>query len=408
MLGVHARRRLGLQPRLAQPDEVPPRRTAPSTCAAFEHAVDIVLLAQEIVVGPSPLPDRGDRRQRQRVPPAWARLRQPRRLPDEQRHALRLRSRARDRRRDHRADDRPAYRASAEIAGAVGPYERYAENREAHNARHAHAPRRRLRDPRRRPAPTRRCSTAARRSGRRRSSSASAYGYRNAQATVLAPTGTISLPDGLRHDRRRAGLLAGQVQGARRRRSDDDRQPAPFPLALADARLRRAADRADRGAHQPSTARSSARPASRTSTCGLRRRGRRARDQPHGPHQDDGRRPAVHLGSDLEDRQPARSTRHRRGHRRRLHARHGASESRRSRSTATAPRRPRRCAPTPQDEGRPTTRPRSSPRRSRPPVRRKRMPQRAPVDHPQVLDRRPRGLHHGRACTRTERSVRSS
>ena len=27
------------------------------------------------------------------------------------------------------------------------------------------------------------------------------HGYRNAQATVLAPTGTISLPDGLRHDR---------------------------------------------------------------------------------------------------------------------------------------------------------------------------------------------------------------
>ncbi len=34
------------------------------------------------------LPDRGDRRERPRVPPARPRLRQPRRLPDEQRHAL--------------------------------------------------------------------------------------------------------------------------------------------------------------------------------------------------------------------------------------------------------------------------------------------------------------------------------
>ena len=33
---------------------------------------------------------------------------------------------------------------------------------------------------------------------------------------------------------------------------------------------------------------------------------------------------------------------------------------------------------------------------------------RAHVDHAQVLDRRPRGLHHGRACTRTARWARSS
>ena len=53
------------------------------------------------------LPDRGDRRQRARVPPARPRLRQPRRLPDGQRHALRLRRGPRRRRRDHGADDRP-------------------------------------------------------------------------------------------------------------------------------------------------------------------------------------------------------------------------------------------------------------------------------------------------------------
>ena len=56
VLGVHARRRLGLQPRVAEPHEVPPRRRHASTSPAFEHAVDIVLLAQEIVVGPSSYP----------------------------------------------------------------------------------------------------------------------------------------------------------------------------------------------------------------------------------------------------------------------------------------------------------------------------------------------------------------
>ena len=55
VLGVHARRRLGLQPRLAQPHEVPPRGRHLRR-RAFEHAVDVVFLAQEIVVGPSSYP----------------------------------------------------------------------------------------------------------------------------------------------------------------------------------------------------------------------------------------------------------------------------------------------------------------------------------------------------------------
>ena len=40
----------------------------------FEHAVDVVFLAQEIVVSPVELPDRGDRRQRPRASAssAWA------------------------------------------------------------------------------------------------------------------------------------------------------------------------------------------------------------------------------------------------------------------------------------------------------------------------------------------------
>ena len=57
----------------------------------FEHAVDIVLPRAGDRRRPVELPDRGDRRQRARVPPARPRLRQPRRLPDGQRHAVRLR-----------------------------------------------------------------------------------------------------------------------------------------------------------------------------------------------------------------------------------------------------------------------------------------------------------------------------
>ena len=57
---------------------------------SFEHAVDVVFLAQEIVVGPSLVPDRGDRPERARVPPDRARLREPRRAADVERPAVRL------------------------------------------------------------------------------------------------------------------------------------------------------------------------------------------------------------------------------------------------------------------------------------------------------------------------------
>jgi ribonucleoside-diphosphate reductase alpha chain len=84
-----------------------------------------------------------------------------------------------------------AYRRSAEVAGALGPYERYAENREEHNAvmrMHrdaAHAiPEGTCTD--------RKLLTAASRSWDEAVELGERLGYRNAQATVLAPTGTIS------------------------------------------------------------------------------------------------------------------------------------------------------------------------------------------------------------------------
>ncbi len=159
---------------------------------SFEHAVDIMFLAQEIIVSPSSYPTEQIGDQRARVPPARARLREPRRLPDGRRPPVRLRRRSRDRRGDHGADDRPRRTSSsARIAAAIGPYDRYEENRDAHNAvmrMHrdaAHAIDDQL------------CSDAgaAGRGSARRGTTAVAvgdeHGYRNAQATVLAPTGTI-------------------------------------------------------------------------------------------------------------------------------------------------------------------------------------------------------------------------
>ncbi len=158
---------------------------------SFEHAVDVMLLAQEIVVGPSSYPTEEiavNARAFRQLGLGYANL-----------GAYLM------------ADGMPydsergrgtaaaitalmtgrAYRRSAEVAGALGPYERYAENRDEHNTvmrmhrDSAHAI----------PAETcadRELLTAARRSWDEAVELGERLGYRNAQATVLAPTGTIS------------------------------------------------------------------------------------------------------------------------------------------------------------------------------------------------------------------------
>ncbi len=83
------------------------------------------------------------------------------------------------------------YLSSARIAAAIGPYDRYAENREAHNAvmrMHRDASY---------AIPDSACADTALLAGARSSwdqavQAGELHGYRNAQATVLAPTGTIS------------------------------------------------------------------------------------------------------------------------------------------------------------------------------------------------------------------------
>jgi ribonucleoside-diphosphate reductase alpha chain len=157
----------------------------------FQHTVDVMLLAQEIVVGPSSYPteDIGkNARAFRQLGLGYANL-----------GAYLM------------ADGMPydsdagrgtaaaitalmtgrAYLESAKVAAAIGPYEKYAENREAHNnvmrmhrdASYA------IPDSTCKDAPL---LAAARETWNEAVALGELYGYRNAQATVLAPTGTIS------------------------------------------------------------------------------------------------------------------------------------------------------------------------------------------------------------------------
>ena len=245
---VHARRRLGLQPGLAQPDEVPPRGRQLRRRADFEHAVDIVFLAQEIVVGFSSYPTEeitANAIAFRQLGLGYANL-----------GALLM------------SDGLPydsdagrnvaaaitalmtgrAYRQSALIAaGATGPYDEYEQEPRAPQRGDADAPRRLLRR-----RPDRDQGRAARgraallgRSGRAR------RGARLPQrpGDGAGPDRDDQLPDGLRHDRDRARLLAGQVQGAGRRRLDDDRQQIGAAGAGRD-RLLGGGDRPDQRPHR--------------------------------------------------------------------------------------------------------------------------------------------------------------
>jgi ribonucleoside-diphosphate reductase alpha chain len=158
---------------------------------SFVRAVDVVLLAQEIIVGPSSYPTEGiaaNARAFRQLGLGYANL------------GAYLMA-------DGLAYDSDAgrgiaaaitalmtgraYLQSAKVAAAIGPYERYEDNRDAHNgvmrmhrdAAHAIA------DEQCGDAPLLAC---ARETWDEAVSLGELYGYRNAQATVLAPTGTIS------------------------------------------------------------------------------------------------------------------------------------------------------------------------------------------------------------------------
>jgi ribonucleoside-diphosphate reductase alpha chain len=159
--------------------------------ASFEHTVDVMLLAQEIIVGPSSYPTEEigqNARAFRQLGLGYANL------------GAYLMSNGMPYDSDHGRGAAAAitalmtgraYRRSAQVAGALGPYERYAENREPHNnvmRMHREASY---------AIPDAACVdgellAAARRSWDDAVALGEQSGYRNAQATVLAPTGTIS------------------------------------------------------------------------------------------------------------------------------------------------------------------------------------------------------------------------
>jgi ribonucleoside-diphosphate reductase alpha chain len=158
---------------------------------SFEHTVDIMLLAQEIVVGPSSYPTEEigvNARAFRQLGLGYANL------------GAYLMSNGMPYDSDHGRGAAAAitalmtgraYRRSAEVAATLGAYDRYAENREPHNGvmrMHREASY---------AIPDAACVdgellAAARRSWDEAVELGDRFGYRNAQATVLAPTGTIS------------------------------------------------------------------------------------------------------------------------------------------------------------------------------------------------------------------------
>jgi ribonucleoside-diphosphate reductase alpha chain len=158
---------------------------------SFEHAVDIVFLAQEIVVSPSSYPTEQiatNARAFRQLGLGYANLGAylmsdgvPYDSEEGRVVAAAITALMTGR----------GYLGSARIAAAMGPYERYAENREAHNtvmrmhrdAAHAIADD---------TCGDSRLLAAARSTWDEAVTAGEADGYRNAQATVLAPTGTIS------------------------------------------------------------------------------------------------------------------------------------------------------------------------------------------------------------------------
>ncbi len=156
----------------------------------FEHVVDTVFLAQEIVVGPSSYPTEGigdNARAFRQLGLGYANL------------GAYLMSNGMPYDSDQGREVAAAitalmtgrgYRKSAEVAAAIGPYDEYQKNREPHNAvmrMHRDAAYEisdGTHDPELLEAACRSWDEAVELGER--------HGYRNAQATVLAPTGTIS------------------------------------------------------------------------------------------------------------------------------------------------------------------------------------------------------------------------
>ena len=221
------------------------------------------------------------------------------------------------RRGAHRADDRRGVRAvGAHRARPRRSVRRLREEPRAVPARDAQAPRRHARRERRatcRPISTRR----PRRRGTMRWNSASSIGYRNAQATVLAPTGTIGFmmdcdTTGVEPD---IALVKYKklVGGGMMKIVNQTVPMALKKLGYTPPQVDAIVDYIDehetiegapglKDAHLP------------VFDCAFKAAEGPAVDPLHGPHQDDGRHAAVHLRRDQQDGERAEGRDGRRHH----------------------------------------------------------------------------------------------
>ena len=190
---------------------------------AFEHAVDVMFLAQEICVGYSSYPTPEIDAEREGVPPARARLREPRRPADGARVPVRLRRRPRLRGGDHGADDRPRLPQVGRGGAADGPVRRLPAERGRDDRRDREAPRRGREHPGLPLGAGGSAHGGPAGLGRRARQGRGARLPERAGDRARADRDD-QLHDGLRHDRRGARLLARQVEEARRRRRDHDRE----------------------------------------------------------------------------------------------------------------------------------------------------------------------------------------
>ena len=147
-------------------------------------------------------------------------------------------------------------------------------------------------------------------------------GYRNSQVTVLAPTGTIGFMMDCDTTGVEPDLALVKYKKTRRRRHDQDRQ-LHRPLRPHQARLLRRRNERHRQLHRRHR-HHRRRPRHQKRAPRLLRLLLQARQgnplHPlHGPHQDDGRRPALPFRSHLQNRQPPQRLL-RPGRRRGLHA----------------------------------------------------------------------------------------
>ena len=207
-----------------------------------------------------------------------------------------------------------AYKRSAELAGVVGPYDGYARNADAHTrVMRKHAAANDAMRTHRLAGQATSCTLRHARRGTTCIEIGEQNGWRNAQASVLAPTGTIGFmmdcdTTGIEPDfslvKFKKLVGGGSMQIVNQ----------TIPRALRKLGYTERDHRGDRRVHRRARPRRRRpRPEARALR-GLRLRDGRPRHHADGPRADDGGGPAVPLRRDLQDGQHARDG-HRRGDR---------------------------------------------------------------------------------------------